>query len=212
MKRINDLQYDADEAVRHLTGVDPTLKQLIERVGPFGLEVGSMLDPFQVLLRSIVYQQLSGRAAAAIYDRVVKAVGSDPPTPSSVERTADQTLRNAGLSWAKIAGLRDLARHSIDGTIPSLETLHAADNEEVVERLTVVRGIGRWTVEMLLIFRLGRADVFPVTDLGVRKGYMLTYGLDALPTPKELEKLCEHWRPYRSVASWYLWRAVDGVP
>jgi len=203
------LQYDPDEAVRHLSNVDPALKELIDRVGPFQLEIRSMLDPFQVLLRSIVYQQLAGHAASAIYGRVVKAVGSDPPTPSAVLQTPDQTLRDAGLSWAKIAGLKDLASKTQDGLIPSLNDLHEADTEEIVDRLTVVRGIGRWTVEMLLIFRLGRADILPVTDLGVRKGYMLTYGLDTIPAPKEFEKLCEHWRPYRSVASWYMWRAVD---
>jgi 3-methyladenine DNA glycosylase/8-oxoguanine DNA glycosylase len=209
---VTDLQYDPSVAIRHLSESDNRLKSLIEQVGPFRLEVRHMLDPFQALLRSIVYQQLSGHAAAAIYRRLVETVGEDPPTPESVLATPDQELRDAGLSWAKIAGINDLSEKAAAGVVPGLDELHRSDNDEIIERLTVIRGIGRWTVEMLLIFRLGRADILPVTDLGVRKGYMLTYGLDALPTPKELEKLCDHWRPYRSVASWYLWRAVDSVP
>lgn len=211
MERFNRLQYDPDGAIRHLNDVDPTLGQLIDQIGPFRLEIEAMMEPFQVLLQSIVYQQLSGRAAGAILRRVLTTLGEDPPTPRAVLNAEDQSLRDSGLSWAKIASLKDLAARTNDGTVPSLETLHKLDNEEIVQRLTVVRGIGRWTVEMLLMFRLGRADILPVTDLGIRKGYMLAFGLETMPTPKSLEKLCEHWRPYRSVASWYLWRAVDGA-
>lgn len=208
----NSLQYDPNRALAHLRQADPTLGELIDRVGPYQLVIHEMADPFQMLLRSIVNQQLSGRAASTILGRVIVAVGEDPPSPESVLRTPDRQLRDAGLSWAKVASVKDLAAKVLDGTVPTLDVLHELDNEEIVERLTVVRGIGRWSVEMLLIFRLGRADIFPVTDLGVRKGYMLAFGLDEPPAPKELEKRCEHWRPYRSVASWYLWRALDGLP
>ena len=206
------LQYDPNEALAHLRQADPTLGKLIDEVGPYLIEIHEMMDPFQMLVRSIVNQQLSGKAAAAILGRVVRAVGEDPLTPASVLRTPDQTLRDAGLSWAKVASVKDLAARVLDETVPTLNELHELDNEEIVERLTVVRGIGRWTVEMLLIFRLGRADILPVTDLGVRKGYMLIFGLDELPAPRDLEQRCEHWRPYRSAASWYLWRAADAAP
>ena len=208
----NTFQYDPEAARAHLRDVDRTLGKLIDQVGPCQMVIHEMMDPFQMLLRSIANQQLSGHAAAAILRRVVETVGEDPPTPQSVLSTPDQKLREAGLSWAKVASVKDLAAKVLDGTVPTLDVLYKLENEEIVERLTVVRGIGRWTVEMLLMFRLGRADILPVTDLGVRKGYMLTFGLDDMPAPKELEKRCEHWRPYRSVASWYLWRAVDAVP
>jgi len=206
-----ELHYDPDVAIRHLSDADPVLGKLIDTVGPFGLEVRHLRDPYHALLRSIVYQQLSGKAAATIYGRVVGMLDGDPPTPDSILAAEDQSLRDQGLSWAKIRAVKDLASHMKQGTIPTLRKLKALDNEAIIERLTVVRGIGRWSVEMLLMFSLGRADVLPVTDLGVRKGYMLTYGLDEMPTPKELEQLCEHWRPYRSVASWYMWRALDSV-
>lgn len=205
------LPYDPDEALAALTRADTTMGTLIRRAGPFTLEVRGMLSPFEALMRSIIYQQLSGKAAETIYRRTLALFSDDgtPPTPAQVLEASPELLRSAGVSRAKAAALHDLAAHTLDGTVPPLEALHAMENDAIIERLTRVRGIGPWTVEMLLLFRLGRPDVLPVTDLGVRKGFMLTYGLDALPTPSELRHYGERWRPFRSVASWYLWRAVD---
>lgn len=205
------LQYDPEIAIEALIEADPRLGHVISRTGPFGLEANPMQDPYQVLLRSIVYQQLSGKAAGTILGRVLALFGDGetPPTPDQILDTPDELLRRAGLSRAKTAAIKDLAARVLDGTVPDLADLLAMTDEEIVDRLVQVRGIGRWTVEMLLMSRLGRADVFPVHDLGIRKGYQLVYGLAELPKPKELERLGELWRPYRSVASWYLWRAVD---
>jgi DNA-3-methyladenine glycosylase II len=128
---------------------------------------------------------------------------------SLVLDTPDEQLRSVGLSFAKIAGIKDLARKTLDGVVPAYEILHTLDDEDIIERLTQVRGIGRWTVEMLLMFRLGRPDVLPIDDFGVRNGFRLAYGLRGLPTPKALKEFGTRWAPYRSVAAWYLWRAVD---
>jgi 3-methyladenine DNA glycosylase/8-oxoguanine DNA glycosylase len=165
---------------------------------------------FDALLRSIVYQQLSGKAAATILSRVVALYApASAPDPAAVLATDDAVLRSAGLSRNKGAALKDLARHALDGTIPSLAEARALADDELVDRLTVVRGIGRWTVEMLLIFRLGRPDVLPVDDLGVRKGFQRAYGMRRLPAAVTLTRRAERWRPYRSVASWYLWREAE---
>jgi DNA-3-methyladenine glycosylase II len=198
------------------------MARLIERVGPFAIRSEAMHSPFQSLLRAIVYQQLSGKAAATILGRVVALCPRKRPQPQHLLELEDAALRGAGLSRNKLLALRDLAAKTIDGTVPTLAQLRRLDDDEIVTRLTAVRGIGRWTVEMMLMFRLGRADVFPVADLGVRKGFHLTFGaLDklsrgrkkddgiVLPAPKALLAYGERWRPYRSVASWYLWRAVD---
>jgi 3-methyladenine DNA glycosylase/8-oxoguanine DNA glycosylase len=155
-----------------------------------------------------VYQQLTGKAAATIFGRVKEACGGEV-TPAAILETKDAKLRACGLSGAKLAALKDLANKTIDGTVPALDALHAMDDDAIVEALTHVRGIGRWTVEMLLIFRLGRPDVLPVGDYGVRKGFARAYRKRALPTPKQLAKHGEKWRPYRTVASWFLWRAND---
>ena len=208
----NELLYDPGEAVQHLSDVDPVMGALIHRAGPYDIEIRGMHDPFQTLMRSITYQQLSGKAAGTIYGRVVDLFeGEGPPTPAEVLEMDYDRLRGAGLSNAKTLAIQDLASKTLDGTVPSLEDMVAMDNDAIVDRLVAVRGIGTWTVQMLLIFRLGRADVFPIHDLGVRKGYTKIHGLDELIAPKELEKAGEVWRPYRSVASWYLWRAVDTV-
>lgn len=208
----NELLYDPAEAVQHLSDVDPVMGALIHRAGPYDIEIRGMHDPFQTLMRSITYQQLSGKAAGTIYGRVVDLFeGEGPPTPAEVLEMDYDRLRGAGLSNAKTLAIQDLASKTLDGTVPSLEDMVAMDNDAIVDRLVAVRGIGTWTVQMLLIFRLGRADVFPIHDLGVRKGYTKIHGLDKLIAPKELEKAGEVWRPYRSVASWYLWRAVDTV-
>jgi 3-methyladenine DNA glycosylase/8-oxoguanine DNA glycosylase len=208
----SDFEYDPTEAVSHLSSADPTMGSLIEQVGPFGLEIRTLHDSFQTLMRSITYQQLSGKAAETIYGRVVDLFDSEgPPQPQDVVKMEHDRLRGAGLSNAKTLAIKDLAAKALDGTVPELPDLRRMSNEEIIERLTTVRGIGRWTVEMLLIFRLGRADVLPIHDLGVRKGYTRVYGLEDLVAPKELEQSGELWRPFRSVASWYLWRAVDTV-
>jgi DNA-3-methyladenine glycosylase II len=169
-----------------------------------------MQSPFQALLRAIVYQQLSGKAAATIFGRV-KALypGRHGLRPAAILETPDEVLRAAGMSRAKTAAVKDLAAKTLDGTVPAVAKLHRMDDAEILSRLVGVRGIGPWTVEMLLMFRLGRPDVLPVSDLGVRRGFMLTYETGEMPHAKHLLDHAECWRPYRSVASWYLWRAVD---
>jgi DNA-3-methyladenine glycosylase II len=204
--------YDPAEAVRHLSAADPTLAALVERVGPFALQLRSLHNPFEALARNIVYQQLHGNAAAAIHARVLALGGKGKMSPRDILDASEESLRGAGLSGAKTAALKDLAAKTLDGTIPTLARLRRMDDAEIVERLTTVRGVGRWTVEMLLIFRLGRPDVLPVGDFAVRKGFAHAYGLKEMPKPKELEAYGELWRPYRSVASWYMWRASELPP
>ena len=170
------------------------------------------IRPFDALAESIAYQQLSGRAAAAIWSRVRALYPKGKRLdPQKILATPDDTFRAAGLSRAKIAALKDLAAKTIDGTVPSGRALLRMSDDEIIARLTTVRGVGRWTVEMLLLFDLGRPDVWPVHDYGVRKGFAKTFGRRKLPTPKELMKFGERWRPYRSVAAWYFWRALDSV-
>jgi DNA-3-methyladenine glycosylase II len=188
------------------------LAALIERAGPFTLQLRKIRDPFEALARNIIYQQLHGTAAAAIHRRVLALFGGDRLRPGDVLGASDEELRGAGLSGAKLAALRDLAAKTEAGTVPTLARLRRMLDEEIVGRLTEVRGIGRWTVEMLLIFSLGRPDVLPVGDFAVRKGFALAYGLEESPRPKELTEFGERWRPYRSVASWYLWRASELPP
>ena len=206
------LPYDPDVAINVLTQADPPLARLIEQVGPFELELRSVdSSPFDALMRAIIYQQLSGKAAATIHRRVLALFPGDAlPDPEEILAVPEDSLRGSGMSRAKVAAVKDLAAKTLDGVVPPIEYLHEMDDESIIDRLTAVRGIGRWTAEMLLIFYLGRPDVLPVTDLGVRKGFMLTYGLDDLPKPSELADYGQRWQPYRSVASWYLWRALDG--
>ena len=199
---------DPQAAVRALAEGDPALGALIARVGPCTLAPAGLKSPFEALAKAIVYQQLSGKAAGTIFGRVVAAVG-DPLTPEALLATSDETLRGAGLSRAKLAAVKDLAVKTQGGLVPDFAELETLEDAAIVERLTAVRGIGRWTVEMLLIFDLGRPDVLPVHDLGVRKGAQRTYGLSELPTPRVLEAFGERWRPHRSVASWYMWRATE---
>ena len=162
------------------------------------------------LLRAIAYQSIAGKAAAVIFGRV-KALGLNArcPTPEELLRVRHQALRKAGLSAAKIAAVRDLAQKTIEGIVPTMEEAHKMSDQELVDRLISVRGIGAWTVEMFLIFRLGRPDVLPIHDLGVKKGWSVAYGKKHMPKPKELLAFGERWRPYRTVASWYLWRAFE---
>jgi len=202
------LAYDPQLAVAALRQADRRLGRLIDRAGPFTLQPKKMETPFLALLRAIVNQQLSGKAAATIHGRVLELLPARP-TPEALLSLPDEQLRAAGMSRAKVASVKDLAAKTLDGTVPTLARLRRMSDEEIVSRLVQVRGIGVWSVEMLLIFRLGRPDVLPVTDLGVRKGYMLTFGAKEMPAAAELLRRGERWRPYRSVASWYLWRALD---
>jgi len=204
-----ELPFDPDKAVARLRRADKLLARVIKKAGPFTHRPQKMHSPFQALFRAIVYQQLSGKAAATIMGRVMSNYRRGAIKPAAVLATADETLRAAGMSRAKILSVKDLAAKTLDGTVPSLARLAKMDDEEIITRLVEVRGIGRWTVEMLLIFRLGRPDVLPTSDFGVRKGFMLTYGTKDLPTHKELLEQGEIWRPFRSVASWYMWRAVE---
>ena len=198
------------EAIAHLSRADKTLAKLIKKVGPCRLEPQTKRTPFQALVRSVTFQQLNGKAAETIFGRVLALYpGKKFPSPEDLLGTADERLRAAGLSRNKTAAVKDIAAKTIDGVVPDLRTIKKLSNEEILERLTSVRGVGPWTVEMLLMFTLGREDVFPVTDFGVRKGFALAYGLKELPTPRELLAHGEKWRPHRTTASWYLWRAVD---
>jgi methylated-DNA-[protein]-cysteine S-methyltransferase len=204
------LLFDPEAAVKALSTADKALAKLIERVGPLRLQVESMQTPFQALAESIVYQQLTGKAAATILGRVHAVYGGRKHfKPEAAAATKDDLLRAAGLSRAKTAALKDLAAKTLDGTVPSARVLASASDDEIVERLTAIRGIGRWTVEMLLIFRLGRPDVLPIDDYGVRKGFQRLIRAKELPSRADLAKRGERWRPYRSAASWYLWRAND---
>ena len=208
--RPDGLGYDPDVACRHLAAVDPLMGALIARVGQFSMRPEPTHSLFQVLTRSIVYQQLTGKAASTILGRVVRLFAPKRfPTPRDLLEISPELLRSAGLSTAKTAALKDLAARALDGTVPPLSRVRLMPDEEIVDHLTIVRGIGRWTVEMLLIFKLGRPDVLPVGDLGVRKGFALALGKRKLPEPMALSRRAERWRPYRSVASWYLWRALD---
>lgn len=194
----------------HLAATDPRLAALIARSIRYNIKPSPLIRPFDALAESIVYQQLSGKAAATIFSRVRALY---PPRkyldPEKILDTRDENFRCAGLSRSKTAALKDLAAKTIDGTIPSGRALTRMSDEEIIARLTTVYGIGRWTVEMLLLFDLGRLDVWPVDDYGVRKGFARTFGRRKLPKPKQLLKIGEKWRPYRSVAAWYFWRALD---
>jgi DNA-3-methyladenine glycosylase II len=211
------LPFDADEAVAHLRVSDAKLGSLIERAGPFTLRLDPSPSPFESLLESILYQQLHGKAAATIHRRVLEYFGGDP-SPQLLLDTPDEPLRADGVSGNKIKALRDLAARTLDGTVPTHAAIKKMSDAEILARLTEVRGIGPWTVEMLLIFRLGRPDVLPATDYGVRKGYALTFlripktrplAAEDLPLPEVLLKRGKRWAPFRSVACWYLWRACD---
>jgi methylated-DNA-[protein]-cysteine S-methyltransferase len=203
--------FDPNEAVRVLRGVDARMAALIDTVGPFAMRLKRTTSIFHALAEAVVYQQLNGRAAATIFARVSALFpgGHEELTPAHVLKASEAKLRGAGLSRNKFLSLRDLAEKAKAREIPTLSEVHAMDDETIIERLTAVRGIGRWTVEMLLMFRLGRPDILPVDDYGVRKGYSVAYGKRAMPTPRVLAKFGERYAPFRSVASWYLWRAAD---
>jgi len=186
------------------------MAELIARSRRYNIAPSLAIRPFDALAESIAYQQLSGKAAATIWGRVRALYPKKKYLdPKLVLATPHRKLRAAGLSRSKVAALKDLAAKTIDGTVPSGRALACMNDEEIIARLTGVRGIGRWTVEMLLLFDLGRPDVWPVDDYGVRKGFAKTFSRRKLPTPKQLMKIGEKWRPYRSVAAWYFWRALD---
>jgi 3-methyladenine DNA glycosylase/8-oxoguanine DNA glycosylase len=205
------LRYDPGEALAHLRAADSWLAGIMDQGGAFRLHHRATGSPFEALLRAIVYQQISSRAAAAIYARVLDLFDGRPAA-AGVDELSDEDIRAAGLSRPKLAAVRDLAARTADGTVPDRRRLARMDDETVVERLTAVRGVGRWTAEMLLIFDLGRPDVLPVSDLGVRKGFARLMGRKKLPDERALARRGERWRPYRSVATWYLWRAMDVQP
>jgi 3-methyladenine DNA glycosylase/8-oxoguanine DNA glycosylase len=204
-------QPDYTEAVAHLKAADERMAAMIERIGRCELHVRHEHSIFYTLLRSIVYQQLAGSAAAAILARVEAAISKDGerPTAERLLETPDEILRAAGLSRNKLLAVKDLAAKTLDGTVPSWPAISKMNEEDIIEHCIKVRGIGRWTVEMLLIFRLGRLDVLPVDDYGVRKGLQYTYRMRSLPTKKQMVKRTERLRPYRSIASWYFWRVAD---
>ncbi len=215
--------YDADEAIAHLSSKDPKLGRLIAKAGPFTMKLARTQSPFEALAEAIIYQQLHGKAAATIHRRLLESFypvcGLDTHfEPQHILDCPNQQLRTAGLSANKALALRDLAAKTLDGTVPTLARIRRMSDAEIVEQLTEVRGIGKWTVEMMLIFRLGRPDVLPVDDYGIRKGFALTFlGMKPadkvmpkdLPKAAVMEKRAEKWRPYRSVASWYMYRACD---
>ena len=215
------LPYDPEEALSHLRAKDAKLGALIDRVeqiGGFTLKLDITGPPFNSLLESIIYQQLHGKAAGTIHKRLLALYGDAEPQPQALIDTPDEMLRAAGVSGNKIKALKDLAARTLDGTVPTHAAILKLSDAEIIERLTSVKGIGAWTVEMLLIFRLGRPDILPVSDYGVRKGFALTFQrvpksrpLAAADLPKAdvLLKRAKRWSPYRSVASWYMWRACD---
>jgi DNA-3-methyladenine glycosylase II len=199
-------------ADKHLAASDPRFAELIARSRPYDPKPAVLVRPFDALAESIAYQQLSGKAAATIWGRVRALYGKRKwLDPKQVLATPDEHLRACGLSQNKTIALKDLAAKTLEGIVPSGAQLAKLSDEEIIARLTAVRGIGRWTVEMLLLFELGRPDVWPVNDLGVQKGYAKTFGKRKLPTAKQLQKIGEKWRPYRSAAAWYFWRACDTV-
>jgi DNA-3-methyladenine glycosylase II len=204
------LPFDLKIAKAALAAKDERLARLIEETVEFQIEMESTDSPYEALMESITYQSISGKAAATIFARI-KALGTNgrAPTPEQMLKLRKQTLRKAGLSGAKILAMKDLAQKTIDGVVPTMEEAQKLSDEELVERLVSVRGIGAWTVEMFLIFRLGRPDVLPIHDLAVKKGWSVTYGKKRMPKPKELLAFGERWRPYRTLASWYMWRAFE---
>jgi DNA-3-methyladenine glycosylase II len=196
--------------ITHLSGIDQNLGGLIRAVGTYGLKLSEPCHPFESLAEAIMHQQLHANAARAIHGRFVSTFGQGAfPTPQVVLASKDKALRAVGLSFAKIAALKDLAAKTVAGIVPERAVLVGLEDAEIIERLTAVRGIGRWTVEMLLMFQLGRPDILPVDDFGVRAGFQYTYGLKKMPAPRALATYGERWGPYRSSAAWYLWRATE---
>ena len=186
------------------------MKRLIRDIGPYRLTLRVHRSPFESLARAIAYQQLHEKAAESIVRRFVALCPARRfPRPDDLLAMNEQAIHGAGFSQAKVAALRDLAAKTLDGTVPTGAIVRTLNDEAIIERLTAVRGIGRWTVEMLLIFQLGRPDVLPVDDFGVRNGFRIAYGRRSMPMPKEVLRYGERWKPYRTAAAWYLWRVAD---
>jgi DNA-3-methyladenine glycosylase II len=206
------VKWTADD--RELMRADKVLRRVMEEQGPIHPEIdrrGSRTDAYEALARAIVGQQLSTKAAASIWAKLLDQFGGKTPTPEQILRKRRTTLRKAGLSNAKVEFLRDLAAHVKDGRL-DLKRLAKLADEDIVAELIEVKGVGQWTAEMFLIFHLGRPDVVSVGDLGIRRAVQLAYGMEELPGPEELEKLAEEWRPHRTLACLYLWRSLDNTP
>jgi DNA-3-methyladenine glycosylase II len=208
MAALGGPQFDVDAAQAHLRAIDPVLGSLIDKHGPYSW--ASREDPYHALLRAILFQQLAGAAANAIQKRFHALYGDKPPTPEQLLATPEEDLRAAGLSRQKLGYMRDLALHMVEGKL-DLAHIQQLDDAEVIRQITAVKGLGDWSAHMFLMFHLGRPDVLPAGDLGVRNGMKLAYGLEESPTPKQALEIGAKWAPYRSVGSWYMWRAVmDG--
>ena len=207
---MSELSFDLSAAMSHLGANDERLARLIGETVQFRTSADAAESPYEALLKAITYQSISGKAAAVIFGRIKALSGSGrPPSPDEILKLRKTVLRKAGLSAAKILAVKDLARKTLDGIVPTREEAGKLSDEELIKRLVSVRGIGVWTVEMFLIFNLGRPDVLPIQDLGVRKGWAITYGKKHMPKPKELLAFGERWRPYRTIGSWYMWRACQ---
>ena len=199
-------------AIKHLSAADPVMRKLIAEIGACKLESENKRSPFQSLVQAVAHQQLNGTAANTILTRFIKLFPKRKfPRPEDLASVTDEQIRACGFSFSKIAAIRDIAAKTLDGTIPSSRRIEKLSDEEIIERLTAARGVGRWTVEMLLIFQLGRADVLPVDDFGVRNGFRLAYKKREMPKPKDLLKFGQRWRPHGTTAAWYLWRAADAA-
>jgi len=196
-------------AIKHLRDRDPRLAEFIDRIGLIKLPPRRSSDPYLALLETIAYQQLAGAAAKKIWGRVMCLFDEGGPRPEKLIALSEETLRSAGLSRSKALSMRDIATRTLSGQIPDALAMKAMSNEELFETLTQIRGVGPWTVEMLLMFTLRRPDVMPATDYGIRKGFQMLYRKRQLPTPKQLLKKAESWRPYRTAAALYLWRIAD---
>lgn len=199
------------KAVAHLQNVDPVMAEVISKVGPYNLALRTAGTHFDALVRSIVYQQLSGKAAATIHGRVLQLFDPNAPLPAQIIATDHETLRRAGLSNQKASYIRNLAEHSLNGSLP-IESLHELTDDEIIAALIQVKGIGRWSAQMFLMFRLGRPNVLPDLDLGVQKGIQTAYRMKKLPSPKKVLEVGAKWTPYRSMASWYMWRVLEMPP
>jgi 3-methyladenine DNA glycosylase/8-oxoguanine DNA glycosylase len=208
---VTEFGFEARGAVAHLRKADPALATVIDAIGPFGMQLKSSRSLFGALAEAIVYQQLSNKAAATIYGRVEALYprARQGFTPAHILRTPDDALRGAGLSRAKVLALHDLAQRVATRQLPTLDEAHLLEDAALIERLVKVRGIGRWSAEMFLMFRLGRPDVLPTDDYSLRKAYATAFRKRKLPSPEALEKAGVKWRPYRTVASWYLWETLN---
>lgn len=195
--------------LQHFATTDPTVAAIIPLCAHYVAGVRQDGSVFEILARSIASQQLSGIVARKIIERLIDAAGGHFPTPAELAALPPEAVRAAGFSFAKIAALKDLAAHALDGRLPDDAALAAMEDEEIIDRCVAVRGIGRWTAQMLLMFHFGRPDVMPADDFGVRNGFRLAYGLKGLPKPRALHDYAERWKPYRSAGAWYMWRAVE---